>query len=496
MIPSVEIKKQDGQTGSVPPGPEGILAIIAPAKQGPSYAQSFARPDLAFTAYNIGKLAEDAAYQLGIGKPVVLVRPTTSIAGTYSAVEIARVGSSTSAPTANAAEPQGEFDCAILITKGGTRGVDGIEYQVAVDAAAHGAVESSTPNYTGVKRLGTAVTIEIFDPRGVSTGAKIDLAAGTLDAGDLITFSLHGPKMNSGDLTNALEALRVAKLPWECVLIDGIDADDTVVGALDLWLEAREAEGKFKMFATNTRLKGPSESEGAYRNAMQTVAANMASIRGAVGSDGGALVSPLRGVRMPTPTSVALCRRLMSQPVSVDAARVKDGPIAGFKLEDVRGNPKYHDERMTPGLDDLRLVAMRSFEDRDGAFINNPVAISSTGSDYVYVQHIRVMNKACARAFFLLEGLLSDGVQADLTTNPLTILESEAAHIEELINDDLQATILRPRDVSAIVFELSRVDDLSSNSGAILTGTVSLIGLKYIKKFSVNARYVRSLAGG
>ncbi len=496
MIPSVEIKKQDGQTGSVPPGPEGILAIIAPAQQGPSYAQFFTRPDLVSAQYGIGRLSEDAAYELGISKPVVLVRPTTSIPGAYGSVEIARVASSASVPSANAAEPQGDFDVSVVITKSGTVGVDGIEYKTAVDAAAHGAVESSTPNYSGIKRLGTATTIEIFDPRGVSTGAKIDLTSATLDAGDEITFSVFGPKMNAADMTDALEALRVAKIPWECVLVDGIDADDTVVSDLDLWLEAREGEGKFKMFVTNTRLKGPSESEGAYRNAMQTVAQSMASIRGCVGSDGGALASPLRGVRMPATTGLGLARRLMSQPVSVDAARVKDGPIAGYKIEDVRGNPKYHNELLTPGLDDLRLVSFRTFEDRDGTFINNPVAISSTGSDYVYAQHIRVMNKACARAFFLLEGLLSDGVQADPTTNPLTILESEAAHIEELINDDLQTTILRPRDVSAIVFELSRTDDLSSNAGATLTGTISLIGLKYIKKFSVNARYVRSLAGG
>ncbi len=487
-VPSVTIKKQDGQTGVVPPSPDGILCIIAPAEKGPSYAAAYARPDSLHTDYGEGMMSEDGAYVLDGGKSIVVVRPVPSTPGAYGSVTTTRVGTSTSAMTTHGATvPLDDFACKVSIVAGGTIGVDGIEYKLSIGTS------GGNTDWGPVRRLGTDNFIVFTDARGFACGVRVDFAAGTLDAGDLFEFSTTGPRMTNADLVAALEALRVAQIPYEGILVHGLDADSTTASALDSWLSAREAEGKFKFFIASTRLKGPSESESAYRNAMQTVAQNMSSIRGSVATDGSYLASPLRGVQLSRATAVALARRLMAIDPSVDAARVSDGVLSGVQISDARGNQLYHDELLSPGLDDLRLVALRSFADRNGVFINNPNVISPVGSDYTLLQYVRVMNRACARTFFLLEGLLSEGVVSDPATG--FILEADAAHFEELINDDLDRSIKRPKQVSAIVFELSRQDDLSSNAGATLTGTVSLIGLKYVKKFSINARYVRTLGG-
>lgn len=491
--PSVLFRKQDGQTGAVPPSAEveGIIAIIAPSEKGPSYAQLAQRPDLIQDEYGVGKLLDDAAYILGAGLPVVLVRPVPSTAGAYGAVAIDRSGSSTSVPSAHGATiPLDDFDVQINIVVGGTIGVDGIEYELSVDGG-----ESFGPQ----KRLGTASTILVVDARGLATGVQIDFAAGTLDVDDLISVTVTGPKMIDADVISALEALRVAKVPYEGILVHGIDATSTTVGNLDAWIALRELEGNFPFFLGNTRLKGPSESEGAYTTAITTIAQLMASIRGGIGADGCYLPSPIRGSNMKRATSVVTARRLAEIEVSTDAARVSDGPLAGNpRITDTRGNPAFHDEFMTPTLDNQRVITLRSFIDRQGVFITNPNAIASAGSDYPFIQYIRTMNKACRRAFFLLEGLLSQGVQTVTdpnNPNKQIISESDATHFEETINTDLESRILRPREVSAIKFTIARDDDLTPNTGATLSSSLELVGLKYVKKFLVNTRFVRSIGG-
>lgn len=491
--PSVQIKKQDGQTGAVPPSAEveGIFAIIAPSEKGPSYPQLAQRPDLIQDEYGVGKLTEDAAYLLGAGLPVVVVRPVPSTAGAYGAVDIDRSGSSTSVPSAHTAtEPLDDFDVQINIITGGTIGVDGIEYEMSVDGG-----ESFGPK----KRLGTASTIVVTDGRGLATGAQIDLAAGTLEADDLISFSVTGPKMTNADLVSALDALRQAKLPYEGILVHGLDADSTTVGDLDLWIGDRELEGNFPFALGNVRLKGASESESAYSQAMTTVAQLMASIRVGIGADGAYLPSPIRGTNMKRATSVLAARRLAEVDVAVDAARVSDGPLSGNpRITDIRGNPAFHDELMNPTLDGQRLITLRSFIDRQGVFITNPNTVAEGGSDFPYIQYVRVMNKACRRAYFLLEGLLSQGVVTVTdphNPNKQIISESDASHFEEVVNTDLESRIVRPRECSALKLSIARDDDLTPNTGATINSSLEMVGLKYVKRFKVNTRFVRSIGG-
>jgi hypothetical protein len=186
----------------------------------------------------------------------------------------------------------------------------------------------------------------------------------------------------------------------------------------------------------------------------------------------------------------------MAIDISTDAAFVADGPIPGFVITDDRGNPKYHDEALFPGLDDLRLTTLRSISGREGAYITNPNLISPSGSDFVYWQHARVMNKGCEIAFAILTSRLSQGVQTNPKPGPngeIYILESEAQEIEGLVNAELDKQLVKPRRVTDAKFRLSRTDDLGSNGPATLRGDVEINALRYVKKFQVNTRFVRTI---
>lgn len=486
-VPSVSIRKSDGNTGVVRPSPDGILAILAPSQQGDiNVPSAHTKPDGALDEFGHGRLVEAGVYDMAIArKPVLLTRGQASTAGAYGTVT--KTAGGTSVVTAGSSEPLDDFDVLVTFLNDGTIGVTGIKYTASLDGG---------KTTSAARALGTASTLTVLDSQGEPTGVSFDFAAGTILEGETITCKTTGPRLTNADLPDALEALRVANSPWEILLIDGIEADDSTVSVSDLWLQSIEAMGKFRHIIVNARMRDTDTPEtfAAYKLALQGVFASAASIRVTVCADGGDLSSLIRGIRQPRPASIGLAARAMSISISTDPAYKSDGPISGYRIQDDRGNPKYYDEALYPGLDDLKLTALRTFDGESGTFINNARILSPGGSDYVFLQHARVMNRACEVAFQILSSRLSAGVRKKRKAEPtgeVYILESEAQDIEGLVNAALAREL--KRHVSNLRFVLSRTDDVGSNEGAELTGEIQNQALAYVKKFTVNAKFVRAI---
>ncbi len=476
MIPSVRIKKADGQTGVVKPSADGILAIIAPSEKGTvNQPATYTRGELAEAAFGLGALVECGAYVMdAAARPVVLLRGNPSIAPVYGALTVANPA--TASVAAGASKPLDDFEVLVVFNNDGTVGTAGVLYQWSLDGGL---------TMSPATALGVATTITI--PR---SGVSLALGAGTILSSETVTFATTGPKLNNTDITAALETLRTAKIGWEALLVFA-DADATLVSLLDLWLAARESEGKYCTAVVNSRVRMNGESEPDYRAAMQAAFGQATSTRVVVGCDAGDVVALRRGIRQRRPAALAVAARGMAVEISTDVAYVADGPAIGFELSNDAGLPKYHDEASYPGLDDLRLSTLRTFSSRDGVYITNGNLLSPAGSDFVYWQHARVLNKACALAFELLTSRLSKGVRRDRKTG--RILESEAEAIEALVQAALNRELIKPRHVSDTAFLLSRDDDISSNAGAFLTGDVEVASLAYIKRFGLSARFVKTI---
>lgn len=476
MIPNVVINKKDGNTGVVRPSAVGVLAIIAAAAQGPMTPGSFTRQSDMVTTYGGGKLPDYAAYVTSVtGKPVVLLRCATSTAATYGT--ITETGAGTSAITAGGTAPIDDYSVVITWIAGGTIAAAGITYTYTLDG---GEIVSA------VQALGTANTLTI-----PNSGVSIALGAGTILAGQTTTFTTTGPQSTTSDINAALEALRTTRLSWESLLLDVGPATATTVTTVDTWLLALEGAGVYKDAYLNSRLKNAGESEATYQTAMATAFSASSSINLYVGTDGGFVVSPLTGLTQVRPTSLGMAARAMSVPIGVDLARVSDGPIPNFSIDDQNGNPVRHDEALYPGLDDLRLSPLRSFEeDENGAYINNANVLSPPGSDYVYVQQNRCMNAFLTAVRASLVRQLSQSARKDPATG--FILEKDAARIEGLANTAGAKAV--KGQVSGSQVTLSRDDDVSSNAGAIITATAALSSLIVIKGFAVTAVYVKNIS--
>lgn len=482
--PQVKFVKSDGNTGVVRPSATGNLVIIAPSEKGTKNTPvSYTKVANAFADLGGGPLVEFGAYTMNVaGNPVTLIRPNADTAAAYGTVT--NTGAGTATPAAAGTAPLDDFSVLITFKVGGALGTTGITYTESLD----GGITTGP-----VRSLGTATSLTVLDSKGNATGVSFTLGSGTqtILAAQTLACVTTGPRMTNANLIESLEALRLSNLPWEAMLIHG-ESTSTTVSTVDTWLSGREAEGKYRLGIVSARLKSSGETEASYLASLTTAWNSASSVRTSVTADGGDLPSALRGVTQPRPTALGLAARLMASDISRDAAYVADGPIAGFAIADTNGNPKYHDELLFPGLDDIRLSTLRSIDGRQGAYITNPLLISASGSDYVYVQHARVMNRACELAFQVLTSRLSAGVKKNPTT--AFILESEALEIEGLVNRVLNANLLTPGRVSAILFSLSRTDDLSSNAGSELTGTLAIQALAYVKKFTVTNKFVRTIA--
>lgn len=480
-IPLAKVTKIDGTTNVVKPGSKGICAIIAPCQSGTANAASaHTKPANAVTEFGYGFLTEAAAYIMSVaGNPVVLIRATASTAGANSAVT--HVGVGTSVVTATGV-PLDDFKVLVTFVTGGTIGVAGITYTYSLDGGT---------NTSAVQALGAAVTITL-----PNSGLGLALAAGTILAGQTESFTATGPRLSSADISTALEALRISSQPWEMILIGGHDATAATIAVVDTWLAARETEGRFRGAFMNGRMKTAAEAESAFTIAMDTAYSATATIRVCVGAEGGACPSALpgRGINFARPTSLAVAARVAKVNYGVDPAYVQDGPVASFTLADTKGNPVYHDEAIYPGCDALRLMTLRTFDRKAGTFITNANVLSTQGSDYVWIQHVRTMNRACEIAFDVITQQFSKGFNRNPKLGPngeVYVAEEDAQRIDDLVNQSLSE--LRGQ-VSDLRYRMSRTDNIGSNGPAKFNGELQVAALAYAKEFNTNASFARTIS--
>jgi hypothetical protein len=189
--PAVIVQAVDGALGSLPAnnelfplvvmGPcDGTLAINTPTGYGRLKALQ--------AEVTGGAAYEAAAQHLLKGRPIIFVRTAQSVLGAYlDAVEaedgaigaITKTGTGTCVFTDNASDPTVGADVVVLFNVGGTRGTAGIVYQISLDGG---------QTWGAPQALGTATSFAVG-----ATGASIAVSAGTVVAGDFISFELTAP---------------------------------------------------------------------------------------------------------------------------------------------------------------------------------------------------------------------------------------------------------------------------------------------------------------
>lgn len=461
--PAVSITELDGALGVLPPSSGKLYALVGPAASGTNNVpQTFSRVKDAVSAFTRGKVVQAAAHFIErYGRACVIVKTAASVAGSYVGLDVTGVAG-TSVITMDAATfSDDDYEVVVLFVTGGTRGTDGIMYKYSLDGGR---------NYSAVTALGTGNSIVIPN----SGGIKIDLAAGTIIANDVVTVRAVAPTWNAADLGAALDALKLSSLNFEIVHIVGA-LDATTFDTVDLKAAAFHAAGKFITWIGNTRVPNIGESEAAYLTALNTIFSAKSSKYGALCAGACKLTSSVDGRKYKRPVSHVAAAREAYVSEEVDTADVNLGSLVGVSIRDANGNPDEHDETANPGLDDGRFYVLRTFNEVQGVYVNRPRIFSADGSDFYLIPHRRVLNLAHAalRAYFVRR--LSKPVLVNKTTGK--ILEEEALEIEAGAIAAMEAVLMAKPKASGVTFVLSRDDNLLSTK--TLNGQARVIPLAY-----------------
>ena len=490
-IPSVSVKKSVVGGAPAIQSIQGILAVIAACTAGTGSQippTMLTNQTLTTSTFGSGMLPECAVYDINVsGQPVVGLAYNGSIPGSYyQSTFLKSIAGTATVVTTPGSTPYLHYDVEIDIIMGGTVGTAGIAYTWSVDGGT---------SVSAVTALGTSAILAI-----PGTGVSFTLGSGlTLEAGDHWSIFTERPLMSNADVSAALAILGNTKLPWEGVLIDCQYGTGTV-GLVDEWLAGREANGQFNFALLNTRfLLEPTptaEAPAVYAAAITAQSSQDTSNRLCLCADGGHMTSLITGFYTKFPTSLALGAMAMSVTpnIGTDPAEVDLGPVPSFQISS-EGNPNDWDEFLYQSLDSQRIATLRTFATGGptGTFITNANVLISAGSDLVWLQLLRVLNKACSIAWQILNTQLSRGVNTvyNQTTGAVNIAEANAQRIEQLVNGPLQSGL--SGQCTAAQFNLNRDDNLAT-AGAPVNGTVAVVPKFYLKNIQVIAALVKSIS--
>ncbi len=458
-VPNVRINEIDGALGIVPANLVTLHAFMGGALGGPlNMPATFARVSDLVATFVGGPLVEAVAlYIVQTGNPAMVVRvptTTTPVLGT-----VTHTGTGTAVVTVDAASvPQDDYEIVLKIVAGGTVGTAGVTYQTSLDGG---------QSFSATTPLGTATSINVG-------GVTLTLvAAETLVAGDTYSVRVSAATWQGTDLTAGLESLRTTSLSWEQLIMVGpmVPAAAAVVDSAIAGFS--NAPGKDCSWIGHVRLPNEGESDATYQTAVSTAWQGTATTYGTLCA---------AACRVPSGVSGRNYRRSPLFPVAVaqsctEEVNIADpnlGALRGVSIRDANGNLVEHDEAATPGLDDARFLALRTIDGYQGVYVNRPLILSATGSDFSLIPHRRVMNlaKRTLRAYFVRR------LNRPVRIAPSGfILEADALEIEGGALALLRSALLSKPKASDAQFTLSRTDNLLSTK--TLTATCRIIPLAY-----------------
>lgn len=465
-IPSVNTTIQDGALGILPEAAEGIHVKLGVCSSGTALAlQTFSDVQAVIDALGHGPLTEAVCQALvsptrgRAPRPVLAMRVTPSTAGVAGTVSYTRVGSSTGTFATTGSTPFDAYQVRLLITRTGAAGAGAM--RVSLDGGdTYGAEVTLAASYA-IPNSGVTVVL-----------------TGSLDAGDLVSFSTKAPELTASDLNTAFAALFALPTEFDFVHVVGAPqtgADDaalsassrTIVNAVATQMGTALAAGRY----IHAVCEAPDVADSSGGDSALTAAfASLSDTRVSVVAGYDEVVSAVSSRIYRRPSAWAYVARLAAIGVAEMPSKVSLGPLAAI-------SSIGRDERKREALDAQRFCTLRTHLGLQGVFVTSGRMMAGAGSDYDLVPNRRVIDKACriARAAalqYLDEDLRVNKSALDGNTIPAgtpgapgTIDERDARRIEAVILAKLEAA-LEPGgdagDASAVSVQVVRTNVLLS----------------------------------
>lgn len=469
-LPGVTITETDGGLGVLPPSAGRLMAFVGAATSGPlNTPATFGRVTDLVAIYTSGPMVEAAAHYIDVtGKPACVVRSGNTVPGTAGAVTSVKTGSAVVSVHSGSA-PLDDLEVIVKILTDGTQGVEGVTYQVSLDGGR---------NYGAVSALGTGTSIAIAE-----AGLTLDIATGTLKAGDTHRVRTTAPDYNDAELGTALDALKASAINWEQCFAVG-PATSGSIDQLETKFAAMKLIGKPRNYITPFRMPDDAESEATYLAAFNTALGAKSTLYGSIVAGACRIPSGVSGRGYRRPFGFPVAARSGNVAPQVNIADPSLGPLPGVSITDANGNPVEHDEQLFPGLDDAKAITARSWAGYEGGvYITRPRLFSPVGSDFQLIPHRRVANILEQALYIYFVRRCSKPVDIDPVTGFISPVD--ASEIEAGAKAAMRAA--GAGMVSTVQFVLSRTDNILSTS--TISGTGRAIPLGYPEFFNINFGY-------
>lgn len=466
---NVNIEILDGALGTLPPDVDAVHCVIGCATGGDNLTPlETASVNTVVDTFTSGPLVEAAAFTIAqTGGKTICIKVPTDAAGVAGDVTFVGTGTSVITVTGDGLD---YYQILFLVVAGGTIGVAGIKFKVSLD---------NGRTYNATTALGTANTYAI-----PGTGLTLNFAAGDLDVDDRASCEVSQPEWLIADVVLAIQALEAMTAGCRLIHIVGpmsksnADTVNTALAALQVGfkytrciVEARDADHEEE------------ETEAEWMTAIETDYASFESELMVVASDYDNVTSPISARKQRRSLAWPAITRAVAKAVQVDLGRVRDGSLVGTSMgpDPVEWDTYiYHDERINPGLDEARFMTARTLIGRPGVYIMNPNIMSSAGSDFRYLQHGRVIDKACD----IVRNSLLDNLSNDVLVNADgTIQEGEAVAIENAVQRALFAGLISTGNATATSVTVSREDNILSSE--VINVAVRVRPKGYLKTINV-----------
>ena len=449
MPPQVNVSVTDGAIGTLPEDTTANSIKLGTCSAGTAATlYSFRGPDtqVVRTTLGEGPLVESVVNHLrhSGGKTVYAWKIAASVAGANGAVTKSGAGPNVTL----SGTPNDEYQGIISIVAGGALGVGTFKYSL-----------DGGDNYSPTITIPGGGTYAI-----PNSGITATFAAGTYVAAETYSWTSSAPGYSNSDLGTALDAILARPEPFGFIHAIGQGTDGTATATLATTMQSKLATAASAKRWTWGIIECPQVDKSTLISAFSSFTGDRVIVAGGWEE----LISEVYSRYYKRPSAWVLAPRVAKVPISVDPIRNEtDSDIESLqgvlKLVPVgaAASTGYHDETATPGLEAARIASLCSIVGRSGFYVSNASMMSAAGSDFKYVQHRRVMDRACEVANQRLTKYLGKRLQINPTTG--YILGAEADKIEIDVGAVLRAALKAPGHVSDVAVVVNRADNLLSD---------------------------------
>ena len=201
---------------------------------------------------------------------------------------------------------------------------------------------------------------------------------------------------------------------------------------------------------------------------------------------------PGRQITQRRPVIFAVAGLSAVLPLGVDMSQTVDATpegLPGVTIYDSNNNLVEHDEMHDPGLSDARFLTLRTWPDKTGVYVNDPVTMETVGGDFDLDQLVRILCVFCDTVRATLRDELSRGMDLNLKDNGANKAGAPKEYVCQRIDTRVKRALAAKLkgQVVSFVFALHRDDDVTTTR--TLNGDGGIVFLGYPKQinFTVSA---------